>query len=237
MYNNKKISVVFPAYNEEENIVTAIEDFFETGVIDEIIVVDNNSSDSTAEKVSQTKATLVKEKKQGYGYALQKGLRKATGDFIILSEPDGTFMGKDVFKLLSYADDFKFVLGTRTTRELIWEGANMDYFLRLGNIVMAKLLALLFHGPSLSDCGCTTRLIHKDALEVFRTKLTVGGSHFLPEMVILALLNKLSIIEIPINYRKRVGVSKITGSLKGSIITGLKMFSLILKYKLKQIRI
>jgi glycosyltransferase involved in cell wall biosynthesis len=233
MYNHKKISVVFPAYNEEENIISAIEDFYSTGVIDEIIVVDNNSTDKTSEMVLQTKATLIKEERQGYGYALQRGLREAKGDLIILTEPDGTFIGRDVFKLLSYSEDFKLVLGTRTTSELIWEGANMIFFLRVGNIMVAKLLELLFDGPSLSDCGCTMRLIHRNALDIIRPELRVGGSHFLPEMVILALLNKVSVIEIPLNYKKRIGTSKITGSSKRALITGLKMILLIIKYRLK----
>lgn len=235
MFKNKKISVIFPAYNEEENIVKAIEDFFSSGVVDEIVVVDNNSSDSTAQRVLTTKARLIKESKQGYGFALQRGLSEATGDLIILSEPDGTFAGKDVNKLLSYADDFDFVSGTRTTKEMIWENANMNHFLRIGNIIAAKLLAVLFNGPSLSDCGCTMRLISKGALAKFVKKLTVGSSHFLPEMTILALLNKVSIIEIPLNYKKRVGVSKITGSFKKTVLTGMNMIFLILYYRIRNI--
>ncbi|MEW6101145.1 MAG: glycosyltransferase family 2 protein [Candidatus Omnitrophota bacterium] len=233
MYNSKKVSVIFPAYNEEENIAPAIEDFFATGIVDEIVVVDNNSSDRTAEEVLATKARLVKERRQGYGYALQRGLKEATGELVIMSEPDGTFSGKDVFKLLSYSEDFEFVLGTRTTKEMIWEDANMDYFLRFGNIFVAKLLEVLFDGPSLSDCGCTMRLIRRGALNKVINSLTVGRSHFLPEMVILALLNKIPVIEIPVNYRKRIGVSKITGSFRKAFFTGVNMIALILKYRLK----
>lgn len=233
MYNSRSISVVFPAYNEEENIDKAIMDFFSTGVVDEIVVVDNNSTDTTAEKVLRTKATLVREKKQGYGYALQKGLKEAKGDLIILAEPDNTFMGKDIFKLLSYADDFEMVLGTRTAKELIWREANMNLFLRLGNVIVAKLLEWLYSGPCLTDCGCTLRLIHRHALNRIEDRLTVGKSHFLPEMVILGLKNGISMIEIPVNYKGRIGESKITGAFRGSVITGLNMVGLILKYKFK----
>lgn len=233
MYNSRSISVVFPAYNEEENIDKAIMDFFSTGVVDEIVVVDNNSTDTTAEKVLRTKATLVREKKQGYGYALQKGLKEAKGDLIILAEPDNTFMGKDIFKLLSYADDFEMVLGTRTAKELIWREANMNLFLRLGNVIVAKLLEWLYSGPCLTDCGCTLRLIHRHALNRIEDRLTVGKSHFLPEMVILGLKKGISMIEIPVNYKGRIGESKITGAFRGSVITGLNMVGLILKYKFK----
>lgn len=231
MYNAKTVSVVFPAYNEEPYIRRAIEDFDIPGVVDEIIVVNNNSRDRTAEEASQTRARVVLETKQGYGHALQRGMREATSDIVILAEPDGTFVGKDILKLLAYSDEFDMVCGTRTTRELIWAEANMSWFLRQGNWVVAKMLQLLYNGPSLSDCGCTLRLIHRRALEQIQDQFTVGKSHFLPEMVILALKRRLKIIEIPVNYRGRVGESKITGNFKGVLRTGLRMIGIILRYK------
>lgn len=229
MYGSKTVSVVFPAYNEEQYIRPAVEDFFLTGVVDEVVVVDNNSSDGTAAEAAKTAARLVRETRQGYGYALQRGLREATGDLIIMAEPDGTFVGRDVLKLLAYADDFDMVCGTRTTRELIWEQANMGWFLRVGNWTVAKLVQFLYGGPSLSDCGCTLRLTHKAAVARISDGMTVGGSHFLPEMVILGLKRRLKIIEIPVNYRGRVGESKITGSLSGTLRTGLQMIGIIIK--------
>jgi len=231
MYNEKKVSIVFPAYNEELYIRRAIEDFFIPGIVDEIVVVNNNSRDRTAEEASQTNARVVLETRQGYGFALQRGMREATGDLIILAEPDGTFIGRDILKLLAYSEDFELVCGTRTTRELIWSEANMGWFLRQGNWAVAKMLQLLYNGPSLSDCGCTLRLIHRQALARIQDKFTVGGSHFLPEMVILALKHKIRMIEIPVNYRGRVGESKITGNFKGVLRTGLRMIGLILSYK------
>jgi hypothetical protein len=88
---------------------------------------------------------------------------------------------------------------------------------------------LLYNTPSLSDCGCTMRLIHRKALDRFQNQLTVGGSHFLPEMVILARKQNLRFIEIPVSYRGRVGESKITGNLKGVLRTGTRMIWLILR--------
>jgi hypothetical protein len=123
------------------------------------------------------------------------------------------------------------VCGTRTTRELIWEQANMGWFLRMGNWTVAKLIQFLHGGPSLTDCGCTLRLIRRPALELIRDRFTVGGSHFLPEMVILALKSRLRVIEVPVNYRGRVGESKITGNLKGALVTGTRMIGLILWYR------
>jgi glycosyltransferase involved in cell wall biosynthesis len=229
MYGSKTVSVVLPAYNEEQHVRRAVEDFFVPGVVDEVIVVDNNSRDRTGEEAAATPARLVRETRQGYGHALRRGLREASGDLIILAEPDGTFVGRDVLKLLAYSDDFDMVCGTRTTRELIWSQANMGWFLRIGNWSVAKLIQVLYGGPSLTDCGCTLRLVRRAALAGMLGDLTVGGSHFLPEMVILGLKRGLRIIEVPVNYRGRVGESKITGSLKGTLRTGFNMIALILK--------
>ena len=232
MYGSKTVSVVLPAYNEAPYIRQAIEDFFSLDVVDEVVVVDNNSKDDTAAEARQTRATLIREVRQGYGYALRRGLRDAKGDLIIMAEPDGTFMARDILKLLAYSEDFEMVCGTRTTRELIWTQANMRWFLRIGNLLVAKFLQLLYGGPSLSDCGCTMRLTHREALARIQDDMTVGGSHFLPEMVILGLKKKLRVIEVPVNYRRRVGESKITGTLAGTLRTGFRMIGIILKHRL-----
>jgi glycosyltransferase involved in cell wall biosynthesis len=232
MWHGQTVTAVLPAYNEEQNIRRAIEDFLGTGLVEEVLVVDNNSSDRTTDEVRQTSAQLVYEEKQGYGHALIRGLKEGTGDLLVLAEPDGTFEARDLHKLLAYSQDFEMVCGTRTTKSLIWDGANMGWMLRFGNLIVAKLLQLLFNGPSLSDCGCTLRLVRRDALSKFVNDLTVGSSHFLPEMVILALINGISIIEVPVNYRSRVGDSKITGSLGGALRTGMNMILLIFAYRL-----
>src|SRR5438874_8905152 len=232
MWQGHRVSVVFPAYNEEAGIGQAVSDFGAVEAVDEVLVVDNNSRDRTAERAEAAGAHVVREKRQGYGHALRRGLAAAQGEYVVLAEPDGTFMGKDVLKLLAYADDFDLVLGTRTTRELIWHGANMGWRLRWGNWVLAKLLQVLFDGPSLSDCGCTLRLIRRTAADRLLPRFTVGGSHFLPEMVCLALLERLRIVEVPVNYRVRVGESKITGSAVTAARVGSHMLALILRYRL-----
>lgn len=231
MYGSKTISVVFPAYNEELYIRRAVDDFSLDGLVDEIIVVDNNSRDRTVEEARHTRARVVQEPAQGYGHALRRGIREATGEIVILAEPDGTFVGRDILKLLAYSDDFDMVCGTRTTRELIWAQANMGWFLRLGNWTVAKMVQLLYNGPSLSDCGCTLRLTHRSALDRIQGDLTVGGSHFLPEMVIAGLKRKLKIVEVPVNYRGRIGESKITGNLRGTLRTGFRMIALIVGHR------
>jgi glycosyltransferase involved in cell wall biosynthesis len=233
MYGSHRVSIVLPAFNEEPSIRAAVEEFFATGVVDEVVVVDNNSRDGTVDEARRTRARIVSEPAQGYGHALRRGLREATGDLVIMAEPDGTFVARDVLKLLAYADDFDMVCGTRTTRELIWEQANMGWFLRVGNWSVAKIIQLLYGAPSLSDCGCTLRLTRRTALTRIQDDLTVGGSHFLPQMVIAGLKRGLTIVEVPVNYRGRVGDSKITGTLKGTVRTGLRMIALILGSRLR----
>jgi glycosyltransferase involved in cell wall biosynthesis len=231
MWNNKSVSVVLPAYNEESSIRRAVEEFLATEVVDEVVVINNNSRDRTLEEASSTPAKVLTETTQGYGAALTRGLKEAGGDYIVLAEPDCTFIPKDILKLLCYAEDFDMVCGTRTTRELVWDQANMGWFLRVGNFVVAKLLEVLHNTCSMSDCGCTFRLVRREGVERFVHNLTVKESHFLPEMIILARRAGLSIIEIPLNYRERQGQSKITGSWRGVFQTGLRMIRLIVAYK------
>lgn len=232
MWKNKTVSVIFPTYNEKDSIREAIEDFFLSSYVDKIVVVNNNAAEGTDEEVLKTKAKLVHEKKQGYGFAIQRGFKEVREDYIIVSEPDGTFTGNDVIKLLAYADDFDLVLGTRTTKELIWEEANMTWFLRFGNIFVAKMIEFLFNCTNLTDVGCTMRLIKREALQKIQGKFSVGRSHFGPEMIILAVLNRIKTLQIPVNYKKRVGVSSVTGSKAKAILVGLQMICLILKYRL-----
>src|SRR5208337_2732046 len=119
-----------PTYNEKDSIKQCIKDFFATGVVDEVIVINNNAAAGTSEEVAGTGAIEIFEREQGYGAATQRGFREATGSLIGVCEPDSTFEARDVEKLLAYSSDFDFVLGTRTTKEFIWEGANMGMFLK-----------------------------------------------------------------------------------------------------------
>lgn len=232
MYKDKKVSVVMPAYNEEENIHTAVKEFGSIQEVDEVIVINNNSTDATGELAAKVGAIVVNEPRQGYGYACQRALGEASGDLIILVEPDGTFSAHDVEKFLAYSNDFDFVIGTRTSKEMIYEGANMGKFLKWGNWALAKLIEVLFNGPSLTDVGCTYRLIKKSALGKIKDKFSVGGSHFSPEMMILAIKSGISMIEIPVSYKTRKGSSKITGKKLPAFKLGLVMIKTILRYKI-----
>jgi len=235
MWKNKKISVVFPAYNEGLNISNAIKDFFNSGYVDEIVVVDNGSNDNTKEEIMKTKAVYVYEPKKGYGNALMRGMKEAKGDIIITAEPDNSFMGKDVLKLLAYSDDFDVVFGTRTSTTLIWKGAKMNAFLRYGNVAVGKLLEYLHNGPCLTDVGCTMKLIKKGAYSKIRKKLCVGDSRFSPHFMIRCIRSELKCVEIPVNYRERVGESKITFNFWRSFNLGIRMIFLIIADRFRKI--
>ena len=235
MWRSARVSVVFPTYNERESIYDAITEVLASGYVDEVVVVNNNAAPGTDDEVRRTPARLVHEPRQGYGFAIRRGFQEATGDLIIVAEPDGTFRGHDVVKLLAYSDDFEAVYGTRTYREFIWTGANMGFFLRWGNYAVAKLMEFLFNGTHLSDVGCTMRLIKRDALEQIAPEFRVGGSFFGPEMMLLSLLSGQMMVQIPVNYTKRVGTSSVTGDPAKAVALGLRMIALILEYRLRSL--
>lgn len=232
MWNGKRVSVIFPTYNEKDSIREAIEGFFASGFVDEVLVVNNNAAAGTDEEVGQTTARLVYENRQGYGYAIWKGLDEATGDLLIISEPDGTFSGRDVVKLLAFSDDLPVVFGTRTAREFVWEGANMGIFLKWGNYAVGKLMEFLFNTTFLSDVGCTMRLIRREVYDQVRPQFTVGDSSFGPHLMLLIILNGIRFVEIPVNYRKRVGQSSVTGSKMKAFFLGMQMIFMILRYRI-----
>ena len=233
MWNGKTVSVVLPTYNERESIRASIEEFERTGVVDEILVVNNNAAEGTSAQVAQTSAREVIETRQGYGAAIRRGFRETSGDYVIVSEPDGTFRGHDVRKLLAYAEDFDVVYGSRTIKEMIWEGANMGLFLKWGNYAVAKLMEFLFNTTSLTDVGCTMRCIRREALHRVQPFFTVDGSFFGPEMMVLTILLKMHVIQIPMNYTKRVGTSSVTGNKRVAFALGLRMIALVVDYRFR----
>ncbi|MCA8974151.1 MAG: glycosyltransferase family 2 protein, partial [Planctomycetes bacterium] len=142
MYRDRSVTLVIPAYNEEETIGRVVEEFRDEAHIDEILVVDNNCKDHTAEIALAAGARVIAENRPGYGSALMAGMDAAKGEILVLVEADGSFRARDVEKLLVYLDDAGMVMGTRTTRQMLEQGANMRNFLRWGNVFMAKFLQL-----------------------------------------------------------------------------------------------
>ena len=228
MYRGKTISVIFPTYNEKDSIRKVINDFDELGIVDELIVINNNAAEGTSEEVAQTNAVEYHEPHQGYGAAIRCGFGKATGDLIVVCEPDDTFLADDIYKLLSYSEDVQIVYGSRTVSEFIWKGANMGRFLQVGNWATAKLLEILFNTNSLSDVGCTYRLINREALDILNPQFLVNSNFFGPEMMILTYQNKISSVQIPLRYKERVGESSVTGDLWKAFKLGIQMIILII---------
>lgn len=232
MWRGKTVSVIFPTYNEKDSIRAAILGYFATGLADEVIVINNNAAAGTSEEVAGTGAREIFESKQGYGNALLCGIDNCKSDLIVLSEPDGTFNPSDLVKLLAYSEDVPVVFGTRTSREFIWAGANMGLFLRWGNWAVAKMTELLFNTTILTDMGCTLRLFDTKALHRIRPHLTIGGSHFGPQLLMEVVAHGIPFVEIPINYRSRVGESSVTGSFSKAFWLGIQMIILVWQYRL-----
>ncbi len=225
----KTIDLILPAYNEEESIKKCINDFDDLNIFTNILVIDNNSTDDTPNEIKKTNAKYFLEKKQGYGSALKRGIKEAQSDIIIICEPDLTFSHLDIYKFFAYLSDFDCVFGTRTSKSMIEVGAKMSWYLRYGNIIVAKILEYLFGGPSLTDVGCSFKAFKKESLKNILNDLNVDGSHFQPELMIRLIQRKNKIIEIPVFYLKRKGYSKITYSFYSSLRVAINMLMLILK--------
>jgi len=230
----RSVSVVLPTYNEKESIRQIIIEFLATGLVHEVIVVNNNAVDGTSEEVTGTGAREVMEPRQGYGAATRRGLSEATGDYIVICEPDGTFLPRDITKLLAYADDFDIVYGSRTLQPLVWRGANMGFFLRLGNWAVAKYMQVIFNTPTLSDVGCTMRLIKRHVAAELADEFSIDGSEFGVEMMVLSARHGYRIAQIPVNYAERVGVSSVTGDPGKAFLLGLRMIWLITKHRIRE---
>ncbi len=238
MYRDRTVSLVIPAYNEEATIAAVVEEFRRVPHLDEIVVVDNNCKDKTAELAREAGARVVVESRPGYGAALMCGMSEAKGDILVLTEADGSFSARDVEKLLIYLDDAAMVMGTRTTRQLVEQGANMRFFLRWGNVFMAKFLQVLWLRPSeprFTDVGCTYRALTRDTFQLIKPYLKESGPAFSPEMMCAALLARRRVIEIPVTYRRRNGgESKHSDSLARQAKTAWLMFKTICRKRLER---
>ena len=227
------------AYNDEESIGSAVKEFFEQTNVTDILVIDNNSHDSTYCTALDAGAQVIREHNQGYGYACIRGLEEASAgtdsDVILLCEGDMTFRGRDIWKLLPFLDDADLVVGSRSHMAFTESDSQMDWFYVWGNMFIAKILELRFFNlkflarAKFTDVGCTMRAINKAALIEIIDDLKVGGNHFSPHMLKVALQHKLKVVEVPITFRKRVGVSKgAGGSKKRGLKIGIKMIFNIL---------
>ena len=235
MWNSQTLSVILPTFNEKDSIRQAIDDLHATGVVDEILVINNNAAAGTSEEVNRTVAREIHEPRQGYGFALRRGMAEATGELIAFSEPDGTFVGKDLLKQLAYLDDgYDVVFGTRTTKGFIWDGANMGLAMKYGNFLVSKVIELGFTSNcQFTDVGCTMRVMRRPVLEYLLPRFEIGGSHFGLEFMVRVLTSKFDYIEVPVNYLPRVGQSMVTGNWPKTFALALRMTLYAGKHRLR----
>lgn len=231
MWKGKTVSVVLASYREKDSIREVIDGFFATGLVDDVIVVDNNAEPGSAEEVQKTKAKLVFEKKQGQGFALQRGMREAQGDYVVLCEGDGTYVPADIEKFLVYGERFSVVFGTRTNTSTIGPDAGLFFLRRAADIFEAKVIEMRFRSHRLTDIGCTYKLLHQDVIRMMEGQWIKGDSHFVTEMTLQVAARRIPFIEIPVSFVKRVGVSSVTDDIGKIMKWGWKLLFFIVTFR------
>ena len=226
------VNVIIPALNESAAISKVIGDI--PDFVQEIIVVDNGSTDTTAEMAKNAGATVLHESKKGYGHACLKGLdylknlNKKT-DIVVFLDGDYSDYPEQMSDVVAPITDnnMDFVLGSRK-KNLSEKGA-MQPQQRFGNWLATRLMTLFFNSE-FTDLG-PFRAIKYEVLDSLDMRDQTYG--WTVEMQLKILKQKFTYCEIPVKYRNRIGVSKVSGTLKGTIFAGVKILSWIFKYSFK----
>lgn len=227
------IWVIIPAFNEAKSISLVLNDL--PAIVEEAIVVDNGSTDATADEAKAAKATVLFEPQKGYGYACLKGLdylssKAKADDIVVFLDADYSDYPEELEQLVSpiLRKELEFCLGTRVTPEL--EKGALTPQQRFGNALATSLMRLFF-GSRFTDLG-PFRAIRYDTLKGLKmTDKTYGWT---VEMQLKVLKNGIAYTEIPVRYRKRIGVSKVSGTFKGTLLAGYKILLWIFTYSLKK---
>jgi Glycosyl transferase family 2 len=211
---DRHVVVALTAYNDEASIADAVADFRSHPLVKTIIVVDNNSSDKTAEIARAAGAVVVTEMNPGYGRCVyrcfQEALAQQEQELIVLCEGDMTFRAKDLEKLVAYIDHADVVNGTRIVEQLREYSTQLSTFMYYGNFFVGKLLELKHLGRgTFTDVGTTYKLARRGCLDRLMTRLNPAinlefNAHFLDT----ALASGERVVECPITFHPRVGVSK-----------------------------
>ncbi len=234
MWGGKRVSLILPATGDEhEAIHRVIEEFEASGVIDEIIVVGHEPGLRIGAQVATTRVRRLVAPRPGQGAAIRSGLRAVDGDLVVIAEPDGRFWARDVRKLLAYAEDFDVVCGSRTLTQPLWDHAPLGLVRKWGHFAVAKLVELLFNTSSLTDVGCTFRCIRRDALIPLEPLFTVDDRRFGAEMLVLSILRRHDVIQVPVEARPRRDASPDPRGDGISFGLGLRTVALILDYRLR----
>ncbi|WP_417872479.1 glycosyltransferase family 2 protein [Xanthomarina gelatinilytica] len=226
------LKVIIPAYNEADSIAKVIHDIPKT--VNEIIVVNNNSTDATEVNAKQAGATVLTESRKGYGYACLKGMayvseQEIKPDIVVFLDGDYSDYPEELTKIVQpiIEDNIDFVIGARVKR--LREPGSMTQPQIFGNRLATFLMRIMF-GSNFTDLGPFRAIKYQKLLALKMEDKTYGWT---VEMQLKALKQKLSYIEIPVSYRNRIGVSKVSGTLNGAIMAGIKILGWIFKYSFK----
>lgn len=226
------IKVIIPAYNEQDSIANVINDIPKN--VDEVIVISNNSTDKTEINAENAGATVLKEQRKGYGYACLKGMdyiskQKIKPEIVVFLDGDYSDYPEQLTEIVApiVNDNIDFVIGSRVKE--LREAGSMTPQQVFGNW-LATFLMKLFFGAKFTDLGPFRAIKYNKLLALKMEDKTYGWT---VEMQLKALKQKLSYVEVPMKYRNRIGVSKVSGTVKGSIFAGIKILGWIFKYSFK----
>lgn len=227
-----KISVIIPAFNEENAIAKVINEI--PKIVSEIIVVSNNSTDKTIEVAQEAGATVLSENRKGYGYACLKGMdyismQEIKPDVIVFIDGDYSDYPEELIQLIQpiINDNVDFVIGSRVKK--FRELGSMTPQQVFGNW-LATFLMRVFFNAKFTDLGPFRAIKYKKLLGLHMEDKTYGWT---VEMQLKAIKQKLSYVEIPVRYKNRIGVSKVSGTVKGTVMAGIKIIGWIFKYAFK----
>ena len=207
------VSVILPCLDEAEGVGACVESaraaLAAMGVAGEVLVVDNGSTDGSAEIAAAAGARVVHERRRGYGAAYLRGFQEARGRYLVMADADGSYPFEDLERFIAplAGGGCDFVMGTRLKGE-IQPGAMSWSHRWIGNPILSGMLKLMFR-TTISDSHCGMRAITREAYD--RLRLRTTGMEFASEMVVSALRERLRVTEIPITYRPRIGESKLVG--------------------------
>lgn len=226
------IKVIIPAYNEQDSIHKVIKEI--PTQVTEVIVVNNNSTDNTEAVAKKAGATVLTEIKKGYGYACLKGmeyLEKSAEkpDILVFLDGDYSDYPEELTKIISpiINNNIDFVIGARVPELREKEAITPQQI--FGNWLACSLMKVFF-SAKFTDLGPFRAIKYQKLLALKMSDKTYGWT---VEMQLKVLKKKLTYIEVPVHYKKRIGVSKVSGTIKGTIFAGVKILTWIFKYSLK----